>query len=413
MKLSINALLTLAVMSFGLVAQADEACKFPDKKGKLSSAARAACLQKVSLSKEFTLLTPQDLREGPSDFKIKSQTAMNCEFLPRGAYGGKSLKFFCIATDDQGTYYNTKQELVPDAKSFNPQEELLGADGTVLLDANGKKQKGLRLKVKYVSDAGTFVVEERFREAFTEVASTRILMALGLYADAVVQVEKLTCKGCNQNPYATDQRTPVAGSKTFLNVAVESRLEGKAVETSEDEGWTLAELELGYNTWTIQKQIDYQMLLAAANILNHHNTTQGKQNTIKCPKAGQNSETFECATPVALFDDVGSTFGGSGGFGNNPRGDYKKYSGHRAISGCNFKIGEQVKTLTKAGQQEFLKRAANLSPAHVEAIVEAARFDIMDSDQIARLGGDGKAAAREWAEKINSLVKEITSANCR
>ncbi|MGE3975228.1 MAG: hypothetical protein AB7F59_11950 [Bdellovibrionales bacterium] len=385
-----------------------EICRYPDNKVKLSSSARSACLKKISLTTEiFTLLTPQQLADGPEIFKVKSEPTY-CEFLPRDWSGGVSLKFFCILTNAQGLYYNTKQEIVPEAKSFNTNEELLGNNGQVLTDANGKKIKGIRLKVKYVSDAGTFQVQERFREVFTEVASTRILWALGLYADSVYQVEKVICKGCDKNPYVIKQMAPIAGSNTFLNAGVEYRLEGKTIERGQDEGWGVEEMDENYNQWSEQGKIDYQLALAARNLLNHHNTRDAKQNTIKCPKAAQNPETLECTKPIALYDDVGSTFGAPGSFGGAPRGEWSKFSKHRVFaSGCTFKIGGTVNTLTKAGQQEFLKRAVNLSPDHVRAIVQSARFDIMDSSFT------GENAIRQWSEKINSLVNEIKTANCR
>jgi hypothetical protein len=374
---------------------------------------RSTCLATAAFSTEgegFLPLTPEELKLGPTTLKIKTDP-LHCTYYPMPKGAGLSLKFFCMITDENGTLYSSKQELVPQAVGFNADLQLLDSSGQVVSDADGKAIKGLLLKVKYVSEAGTFKVQKRYREVFTEVASTRILWALGLSADSVYQISKVICKGCTKDPYTANQTETATETNTFLNAGVEYRLGGKAIERKSDEGFSLAELEAGVKDGSSEKQLEHQIFLAAASIINHHNTSSTRQNTLKCPPSAQNSATLECSRPVALFDDVGSTFGGKKRFlwDDHPRGDYSKFKKHSALKDCQFAVkGPTITNLTPAGQSEFIRRSANLTPEHVQAIAAGARLDLMDEKN----AGTGKKALKNWSDKISSLVNEIKTAKC-
>ena len=91
------------------------------------------------------------------------------------------------------------------------------------------------LKVKY----------GRNPEVHSEAVATRLLAALGFGADRMYVVKTLRCFGCRLDPYTAGNKLPGDESRfvDFHNVAVERRLEGKAIEGDGTPGWGWEELE--------------------------------------------------------------------------------------------------------------------------------------------------------------------------
>jgi hypothetical protein len=106
---------------------------------------------------------------------------------------------------------------------------------------------GERIRIKY----------GRSPEIPSEVASARLLAALGFGADHVTLVEKLRCYGCPAEPFLTMRTLALAGAesayrsvmdssshKDFEWVAVERKHYGRPIETDAIEGWAFFELDL-------------------------------------------------------------------------------------------------------------------------------------------------------------------------
>lgn len=433
------------------------------KKKLVTLETRLECMRQATLSIPSQTLTPQQLLEGPQDLPkglgFKPNDPLHCSFLrpSKGAYGGESAKFFCVLTDESGKYYNGNLEIVPNAVAHNDDEELLDSTGVVIRDANGNKEKGIKLKVKYtevakkVGNIPDYI--DRFHEVSTGIAATRILWAMGLAGDTEYTTETVTCKGCTADPSGRvqkeltgkngpEQLVAVAATHTFkpFPMVVEYKTEGKTIEDAtldekiktgykpepkDEQGWTIAQLAKGYSTWSPEKQIDYLTMVTAINLVNHHNSDVGGgfQNRLLCPRDAIDPETSICSRPVAVLDDIGSTFARKGLLGNN-RGVYSEFAKHKIFkSGCTFGVslkGSPVNGLTKATKEAVLARMQNLrSRENIEAIFRGARFDVMDADQLVALKKSGiaddklgEAAIQQWTDKFQQLVREIENAQC-
>ena len=110
-----------------------------------------------------------------------------------------------------------------------------------------RSKAGERLRVKY----------GRSPEVPSEVASAKLLHALGFGADHVTIAEQVRCFGCPAEPFITMKTLGFAGAeklyarvmdpkdyKDFEWAAVERRHYGRAIETEEVEGWAFFELDL-------------------------------------------------------------------------------------------------------------------------------------------------------------------------
>lgn len=158
-------------------------------------------------------------------------------------------------------------------------------------------------------------------ELGAEVAATRLLEALGFGADRVFVVERVRCAGCPRFPFQALRCYERVGLQAvcfpggidhdriidFDVAVVEQKLEGRVIETFEDQGWAWYELDRidpsqGGST---RAEVDAFRLMA---IFLAHWDNKGTNQRLICP-TGLDNPDGTCREPLAIMQDVGATFG--------------------------------------------------------------------------------------------------------
>ncbi|HSJ42494.1 MAG TPA: hypothetical protein VK955_15790 [Xanthobacteraceae bacterium] len=170
---------------------------------------------------------------------------------------------------------------------------------------------GKRLRVKYGSSP----------EVPSEVASSRLLHALGFGADNVMLVEKLRCYGCPAEPFVTMTALGLAGMeklygkvmdpksfKDFDWAAIEHKHWGRPIETQEVEGWAFFELGLidPGKGGAPRAHVDALRLLAV--FLAHWDNKSENQRLV-CLSEQDWADGQQCSRPYAMLQDLGSAWG--------------------------------------------------------------------------------------------------------
>ena len=222
--------------------------------------------------------------EGPAQNKKQFQLHFNdkviCDFSgPGSQMGGKTPKFSCKIT------------------------RVEGADGAVQTLTPEMDEEPV--KVKFGADDN---------EVYAEVASTRLMWALGYYADAWFPV-RVECHNCPENVVSG---SGPAATRMFDPATIVRKFPGhKMYENgNEEQGWSWKELDTASGRPTYER--DGLKLLAA---FLQHSDNKPPQQRLACDKVhvDQKTQPFTttCEQPVMLVQDVGATFGGGGWFTSN------------------------------------------------------------------------------------------------
>ena len=170
---------------------------------------------------------------------------------------------------------------------------------------------GETLKVKYGEPNG---------EIPAEIAATRLLSALGFPADRMYRVHSVKCRGCPILPQQALQCLDKGGPEllcmegatdqsvvTFEHAAIERPLDGRKIEAQDDQGWSFFELEKidAKAGGAPRAQVDALRLLA---MMMAHWDNKGANQRLLCPP-GKDRPDGSCAAPLAMIQDLGSTFG--------------------------------------------------------------------------------------------------------
>ena len=270
-------------------------------------------------------------------------------------------------------------------------------------------ETGERIRVKY----------GRSPEIPSEVASARLLHALGFGADDVMLVERLRCFGCPAEPFLTMRTLGFAGAhelygkvmnkdsyKDFEWVAVERRHYGRAIETEQLEGWAFFELDLidEKKGGASRAHIDALRLLAV--FLAHWDNKSENQRLV-CLSEKDWPDGGRCSRPFAMLQDIGSSFG--------PRKvDQAKWEevaiwGDRATctatmdslpyKGATFK----PVTISEAGRRHLASLLGQLSDEQITALFTGARFD-----QSKGMLGFTASPIASWVRAFKKRVQQIS-----
>jgi hypothetical protein len=158
-------------------------------------------------------------------------------------------------------------------------------------------------------------------ELYAEVATTRLLSALGFGADRVYVVRKVACAGCNAFPFQALRCLAETGvehacfpggvnhSQTteFADVVVERRLEGRRIEAAENQGWAWYELKHVDAAAGGASRAEVDALELMAVLLAHWDNKAENQRLICLP--GGDLPDGGCSRPFAILQDVGASFG--------------------------------------------------------------------------------------------------------
>ena len=154
----------------------------------------------------------------------------------------------------------------------------------------------------------------RNSEIHAEVAASRVLSALGFPADEVEIVPRIRCYGCPRYPFlamqllfltsSTGLLAPNGHADAFTDfewVAVEHKFPAAAIETSDTKGWAWWEVErVSY------AELDALRLVA---IFLAHWDNKSENQRLVCLDGIPSGPDQPCARPMAMIQDVGSTFG--------------------------------------------------------------------------------------------------------
>ena len=171
---------------------------------------------------------------------------------------------------------------------------------------------GERIKIKYGSGNP---------ELPAEVAASRLLTALGFPTDRMFVVGGVECAGCPRLPFQALRCYQRTGSKTacligspeddtpvtFGFAVVERRLEGRVVESFEDEGWAWYELERIDPARGGSPPAHVDAFRLMARVLAHWDNKSPNQRLV-CPATGERPDG-SCVGPFAIMQDLGATFG--------------------------------------------------------------------------------------------------------
>ena len=273
-----------------------------------------------------------------------------------------------------------------------------------------KTADGEKLRVKY----------GRSPEIPGELASTRLLHALGFGADNMQLYEKVICYGCPKEPFLTMKTLGFAGveklygkvmnpkdHQDFEWAAVERKHYGRPIETQEVEGWAFFELDLVDQKKGGAPRAHLDALRLLSVFLTHwDNKSENQRLVCLSDKDWPQGET--CARPFAMLQDVGSTWG--------PRKvDHPEWTKapiwtDRAscttsmdalpYHGATFK---PVK-ITEAGRKHLGGLLSQLTDQQLDTLFRAARFD----QSTGMFGGVKATPVEEWVKAFKTRVKLIT-----
>jgi hypothetical protein len=273
-----------------------------------------------------------------------------------------------------------------------------------------KLPNGDKLRVKYGSTP----------EIPGELASTRLLHALGFGADNMELYEKVICYGCPKEPFMTMKTLGFAGAQKlygkvmdtkahqdFTWAAVERKHYGRPIETEEVEGWAFFELDLidAKKGGAPRAHVDALRLLSV--FLAHWDNKSENQRLV-CISDKDWPEGGKCDRPFAMMQDVGSTWG--------PRKvDLKEWAKAPIWSdraSCTASMDAlpyhgatfQPVKITEAGRKHLGGLLAQLTDQQLDALFRGARFD----QSTGMFGGVTASPINEWVAAFKTRVKQIT-----
>ena len=269
---------------------------------------------------------------------------------------------------------------------------------------------GDRIRVKY----------GRSPEVPAEVASSRLLHALGFGADDVLLFDKVRCYGCPAEPFMTMKTLGFAGAEKIYGAvmdakqhqdfewaAVERRYDGRAIVTDELEGWAFFELDLidPKKGGAPRAQVDALRLLA---VFIAHWDNKSENQRLVCPSAKDWPEGGNCSRPFAMLQDVGSAWGPRkvdlDGWSKAPiwsdRATCTTSMEALPYHGATFR---PVK-ITEAGRKHLGGLLTQLSDRQIDALFRGARFD----HATGLVGGVKATPIGEWVKTFKARVTQIT-----
>lgn len=161
-----------------------------------------------------------------------------------------------------------------------------------------KLNNGTTIRVKYSS-----------RETYSEIAATRLMWALGFYADEVYPV-KLRCLGCPKNNPSHPAKDEPRIEMVFEDAIIERNFPGEEIGEFRDEGWKWEELDQVDPRFggSSRAEVDALKLLA---VFLQHSDSKPPQQRLACYENDLDSRVLRqiCKQPVLMVQDLGATFG--------------------------------------------------------------------------------------------------------
>jgi hypothetical protein len=255
-----------------------------------------------------------------------------------------------------------------------------------------------------------------------EVAATRLLSALGFAADHMSIVRRVRCYGCPRSPFRSrqvaewffaagvlDRFLDYTEYADFAHPAVERKLEARALEIGEVEGWAWFELPLvdASRGGASRAEIDAFKLMAV--FLAHWDNKQSNQRLVCLGERGDDGPA-PCASPLLMIQDAGATFG--------PR--KVDYAGWRdapiwtddrtcTISMSDMPYGGatfETSEISEEGRRLLASRLGVLTRAQITTLFRSSNFPDPSTGRV------GATDVDPWVEAFQQKVALITNRLC-
>jgi hypothetical protein len=343
-----------------------------------------------------------DLLEGPAQKKKQFQLHYNdkvvCDFTTPGSkMGGKTPKFECKITR---------------VESANGQVQTLTSD----MDEEP-------VKVKFGATDN---------EVYAEVVATRLMWALGYYADSWFPV-RVECHNCPENPVSGSGSS---STRTYdpANIVRKFPWHKMTEVGKDDEGWSWKELDADNGRPTYER--DGLKLLAA---FMQDSDNKPPQQRLTCHKVEVDNKTqpptTTCDKSVMLVQDVGATFGGGGLFTSNDSAkmNLEEWSGKKvwnkvgtdgAPKQCQAVLknsltahdGLSNPVISEEGRRFDAGLMCQLSDHQIEDLFKVSRAAEMpryhNSDGSFKSGVDEASVVKQWVDAFKQKREELSKGRC-
>ncbi|MGB2715912.1 MAG: hypothetical protein WBC51_17150 [Vicinamibacterales bacterium] len=257
-------------------------------------------------------------------------------------------------------------------------------------------------------------------ELYAEVAATRLVAALGFPADRMYVVRGVNCGGCPQFPYHALRCHAMTGARwpcfptgvdfdqpmRFAPAVIEQRLEGRRIEASSDQGWAWYELDKidRDKGGSSRPEVDSLRLLA---VFLAHWDNKAENQRLVCPP-GSDLPDGGCARPLAMVQDLGSTFGPTKLDLHNWR-TTPVWSDPRA---CRVTMEQlpyhggtfEARTISEEGRQFLLTLIEQFSRDQIESLFASAR-----APEYEAIRAENRSP-HAWAVAFEEKVQQIRAA---
>jgi len=348
-----------------------------------------------------------DILSGPpqaaNQFQFHYGDKIICDFHKPGKdMGGKTPKFECKIT------------------------RVESADGTVQTLTPTMDESAI--KVKYGNDDN---------EIYAEVASTRLLWALGYLVDAWYPVH-VECHNCPADP---ESGSGAAGTRSFTAATVVRKFDGDKmyVVPNSDQGWSWKELDEASGRPTYERD---SLKLMAAFI--QHSDNKPPQQRLVCHgvDVNQTKTPFKttCKEAFLIVQDVGATLGGGGWFTSNDAAKMNldewtgvhlwKTAGTPAMKEADCPVcearlrnsltgtdGLSDPTISEEGRRMAAGLLCQLSDSQIENVFRESRVADMpkyhESDGSFRPGLSEATILSQWVTAFKAKREDLANARCK
>ena len=344
-----------------------------------------------------------DIMEGPAQNKKQFQLHFNdkviCDFAaPGSTMGGNTPKFACKITS---------------VESANGQVQTLTPD-----------MEEEPVKVKFGANDN---------EIYAEMVSTRLMWALGYYADAWFPV-RVECHNCPENPMSGSGAT---ATRTYDPATIVRKFPWhKMTEAGKDEeGWSWKELDTANGRPTYER--DGLKLLAA---FLQHSDNKPPQQRLVCHNVDVNTKTqpftTTCDKSVMLVQDVGATLGTGGAFTDNvtAKMNLKGWSNQKLWSkvgtegapkqcqavlhkSLTAKDGLNDPTISEEGRRFDAGLMCQLSDQQIADLFKAARAAQMpeyhNNDGSFKTGVTEASVVQQWVVAFKQKREQLAAGRCQ
>jgi len=251
-----------------------------------------------------------------------------------------------------------------------------------------------------------------------EVATTRLLRALGFGADDVTFVRRLRCYGCPEEPFTVMKAVELTQAETlyktlmlsydsyedFAWAAIERKFDGRPIETEQMAGWAMFELDKIDQRQGGASRVHVDALRLLAVFLAHWDNKADNQRLV-CLSAVDPKHGEACAKPFVLLQDVGSTFGPSKvdleAWTNAPVWENRAscLTSMRELPFDGATYGEA--RISEGGRRLVADMLTKLSDQQLVDLFTSSRFD--DPLGLFRR----RSAIPEWVEAFKARVRQI------